>query len=174
MPRAYGRPMASTSLTPLRLIPLTFCLLGALGDTLRLPAPVGAEISVPFLTIAVYFWTVYRPDLLSPLAVLPCALIADLLAGLPLGVTPASLLICMGLILTQRRFLSAEPFLMLWGGYVAMSVMFHTLLWLFMSLFSWHIFTTVPLMARAGLGIALFPAMAAVFLLVNRRLLDRL
>ena len=100
------------------LVPLLTGLAAALLDLLPLPDAAPRSLA-PFLTVCVvYFWTVYRPDLLPPLAVFVVGLALDAAGGLPLGLTALCLLIARALLMPGQRFLLRQPFPVVWAGFL--------------------------------------------------------
>ncbi len=75
-----------------------------------------------FFLIPVYYWLVYRPDLLPVWILLFIGLFYDALLYNSLGIT--SLLLVVSSILSQRlrRFLSSPRFLFIWGGFIVYSL----------------------------------------------------
>jgi len=67
--------------------------------------------------IAVYHWTVFRPELLPSPAVFVIGLFLDLLSGGPAGINTVVLLLVYGVVLSQRRFLFGKSFAVVWIGF---------------------------------------------------------
>src|SRR5882757_800049 len=81
-----------------RFVPTATILILALLSVLPLRFPDYAAVA-PLLALAgIYYWTIYRPNLLPPAAVFLCGLVLDLLSGAPLGV--AALVFLLGSVLT--------------------------------------------------------------------------
>ena len=68
-------------------------LLAAVISVLPLQIPGFAALTPGFTLMAVYHWTIYRPDLLPPAALFGIGLADDLLAGSPIGCRRAVLLL---------------------------------------------------------------------------------
>src|SRR5258708_2092944 len=85
-------------------IPTLTTIILLTASVLPLHVPDYAAVA-PLLALAgVYYWTIYRPELLPPFAVFIVGLVFDLLSGAPLGVTPLLLLLARTLVLSQRRY----------------------------------------------------------------------
>lgn len=98
---------------------LTLCLLGL--SLLPIPVP-GVNAVSPLLTImAVYHWTVTRPELLPAYAVFLIGLAHDVLAATPVGLFAVVLLSVYGIVIWQHRFLSGKSFGIVWLGYALVS-----------------------------------------------------
>ena len=98
----------------------------------RLP---GFATVVPMLPlISVYYWSIYRPDLLpAPLAFL-IGIATDIVWGTPLGVTSLIFLVVQFLVSSQRRFFLTRPFLTAWWGFVLVGTVASLCQWLLISM----------------------------------------
>ena len=81
----------------------------------RLPA--FAEVTPAFAVMAVFYWTIYRPERLPYVATFGIGVLQDLLAGTPLGMTALLLLVVQGVVASQRTFFRGKPFLVIWWGF---------------------------------------------------------
>src|SRR5881396_112738 len=104
-----------------RLLPILTTILAALVTILPLRAPGYAALTPAFTLMAVYHWTIYRPDLLPPLALFLIGVIQDLLAGAPAGVTALLLLLVRAIVLRRRRYFMNRPFPFLWAGFAVLT-----------------------------------------------------
>src|SRR5580658_3360563 len=87
-----------------RLLPIATTLIAAVISVLPVRIPGYAALTPVFTLMAAYHWTIYRPDLLPPLALFAVGLTEDLLAGAPLGVSALLLLLARTAVLSHRRF----------------------------------------------------------------------
>ena len=76
-----------------RLLPIVSTLLATVISIQPAHIPGDAALTPAFALMAVYHWTIYRPDLLPPLALFLVGITQDLLAGGPRGVTALVLLL---------------------------------------------------------------------------------
>ncbi len=67
--------------------------------------------------MAVYHWTIYRPDLLPPIGLFAVGLAQDLLAGAPVGVGALVLLLARAAVLRYRRYFINRTFPFVWTGF---------------------------------------------------------
>ena len=67
------------------LIPVTLSLLLVLGAILPLPVPYYSVVAPALPLMAVYYWSVYRPDLMPHVAVFIIGVLVDIFAGTPIG-----------------------------------------------------------------------------------------
>lgn len=111
------------------LMPLitTFCIVVIAAVPTRLPL---LTLVLPSLTlIAVYYWTVYRPDLMGAVVILALGLLQDLLVGGPPGVTAFVLLLVYLAVVSQRRFFHGRSFGLVWWGFMLISTGAVALTW---------------------------------------------
>ncbi len=100
------------------LIPVTLSLLLVLVAILPLPVPYYSVVAPALPLMAVYYWSVYRPDLMPHVAVFIIGLLVDIFAGTPIGVNALVLLLVQVVVAAQRRLLVGKSFWMLWLGFL--------------------------------------------------------
>src|SRR5271156_686555 len=105
-----------------RMLPVATTLFAALISGLPVHIPGYAALTPVFTLMAAYHWTIYRPDLLPPLALFTIGLTADLLAGSPVGVNALLLLLTRGAVLGQRRYFVNRTFPFVWTGFSLLTV----------------------------------------------------
>ncbi len=105
-----GGPMAralmprDTSLGD-RLVPFLSTLCFVLVSVVPVQIPGFAAVTPSFALMAVFHWTIYRPDLLPLTAVFVLGLLLDLLNGTPyLGVAALTLILARTAVLNGRRY----------------------------------------------------------------------
>src|SRR5580698_9282591 len=97
---------------PGRLVPFLTTLLFAFFSVVPLNLPGFAVVMPAFALMAVFHWTVYRPDLLPLSAVFGIGLFLDLLNGTPfVGLSALIFLLARTAVLGQRRLFFERPFL---------------------------------------------------------------
>ncbi len=101
-----------------RVVPFGLTLILMLFAMTPTYIPGLSHVTPMYALIAVYFWSVYRPDLLGYGAVFGIGLLEDLLAGTALGSGALILLLCQKIVLHQRKFFNAKPFGITWLAFV--------------------------------------------------------
>jgi rod shape-determining protein MreD len=153
-----------------RLAPLLTGLLAVLVDLLPLPDPA-PETLAPLTTVCViYFWTLYQPDLMTPLAVFVVGLVLDAAGGMPLGLTALSFLIVRSALLTGQRFLVAQPFVVIWACFALVVTAVGAVRWLLASLWWSHLFAVQPILLEAVLTVAIYPVIGWLLARVHHHL----
>jgi rod shape-determining protein MreD len=95
---------------------------------LHIPALHAVAPALPL--IAVFYWTLYRPDLLPAIAVFAAGLLQDILFGLPLGVSAVMLVLVHAAVTTQHRFFLGKSFGVVWLGFSLVAAAALALAWL--------------------------------------------
>lgn len=122
--------------------------------------------------MAVYYWTIHRPDLLRPAFSFGLGVMQDLLGGTPLGSTALVYVLVCWLILTRRRFFLSTGFMMLWVGFGLVVFGAAGLSWVSHSILQAALLPVAPVLVQALLTAALFPLFAWLFIKVHRAFLQ--
>jgi rod shape-determining protein MreD len=122
-----------------------------------------AALTPAFTLMAVYHWTIYRPDLLPPLLLFTIGAIQDLLSGGTPGVTALLLLLVRPILLSARHHFVGRSFPLIWAGFTALTGGAMLFLWALQSLLSAQLVEFRSVVFRAVLTVSIFPV--ASFLL---------
>lgn len=121
----------------------------------------GFAAIVPQLALmAVFHWTVFRPDLLPTMAVFVLGLLQDSLSGAPLGLNTAVFLTIYGLVLGQRRFFLGKSFFVEWLGFSIICAGATLQAWVLLSAFHVHFMDVAPLTFQFLMSCAFYPLLA--------------
>ena len=107
--------------------------------------------------MAVYHWTIYRPDLLPPIGIFAVGLAQDLLVGAPVGVGALVLLLARAAVLRYRRFFINCTFPFVWTGFTLLSAAAMLLWWALECAVQFSLFDLRSTVFRTVLTIAVFP-----------------
>lgn len=133
--------------------------------------PSAAVVKPYLLLAAVYYWTIYRPNLIPAMFVFALGLLSDLIAGQPyVGVTALILLTVQFVLRDQRLYMMGQPFLMLWLGYGMTCIGAGVVFWLVFTVLSFSINPALPMVYAVLISILIFPFLALIFHLINRLL----
>jgi rod shape-determining protein MreD len=151
-----------------RFLPTVTILILALLSVLPLRFPDYAAVA-PLLALAgLYYWTIYRPELLPPAAVFLCGVVLDLLSGAPLGIAALVFLLTRVVVLPQRRFFVDRLFPFVWGGFTLLAAGVIAFLWLLGSVLSGVVLDMRAATLQWVLTVASFPAVAYLLVRVQR------
>ena len=140
-----------------RLLPIATTLLATVISIQPAHIPGYAALTPAFTLMAVYHWTIYRPDLLSPFALFLVGITQDLLAGVPPGVTALVLLLTRAVVLRHRRHFVNRPFPFVWTGFTMLSGVAMLFLWTFHCLLDGVLVDFRGTVFRVVLTISMFP-----------------
>ena len=140
-----------------RLLPIVSTLLATVISIQPAHIPGDAALTPAFSLMAVYHWTIYRPDLLPPLALFLAGITQDLLTGVSPGVTALVLLLARALVLRQRRHFVNRPFPFVWAGFTVLTGGAMLFFWTLYCLLDGMVVDFRGTVFRAVLTISMFP-----------------
>ena len=145
---------------------LTFMLvfLGAVPLHLAAFGPVAPLYDL----IAIYYWAVYRSDLMPFSVIFLVGLLHDAITGAPLGIHSFIFLMSAWVAFSQRRFLAGKSFFVLWSGFLIVAALAMVLEWLVSSALSATLMPAAPVLFRTLLTAAVFPPVAWCLIQVHR------
>ncbi len=146
-----------------RALPIVSTIIAAIVSILPLRIPGYAALTPAFTLMAAYHWTIYRPDLLPPLALFTVGLTEDLLVGAPTGVSALLLLLVYTVVLSYRRYFVNRTFPFVWSGFTILAVGAMLGLWALHCVLDATLLDFRVTIFRTVLTIAIFPV--ASFLL---------
>jgi rod shape-determining protein MreD len=140
-----------------RLLPVATTLLAAVISVLPVQIPGYAALTPVFTLMAAYHWTIYRPDLLPPIALFAVGMTEDLLAGSPVGVNALLLLLTRVAVLGYRRYFINRNFPFVWSGFTLLAAVAMFGLWGLHCVLDLSLLDFRNAVIRAALTIAMFP-----------------
>lgn len=159
---------------PGRLVPFLTTVLFAFFSIVPLNLPGFAVVMPAFALMAVFHWTVYRPDLLPWSAVFVTGLLLDLLNGTPyVGLSALVLLLSRAAVMGQRKFFVNRNFTIVWLGFLALAIGVFVLSWALVCAVRGALIDLRPFIFQAVLTIACYPAASYVLARLQRAFLVR-
>ena len=151
---------------------IVYALMGILFvlNVTAISYPFAGVLQAPFLIMAIYYWSVFRPTLLPFWLVFIVGILVDLLSALPVGMTAFLFIIVRWLVVDQRRFLMGQPFIMMWSGFVVVLLIVALLEWLLFGLVLKDMQSAEPAVVFVALGSALFPVVSIILHLSHKLL----
>ncbi len=150
--------------------PMALSILLVFLTVLPVPIPGFAAVTPAMTLIAVYYWTIYRPDLLPAVGVFAIGFLLDAMSGTPLGVSPLVLLGVQFAVGSQRRFFYGATFLVEWWGFMLIAPGALAAAWILSSLYFGAWIPLRPLGFELLLTVALYPLLTGLFGRLNRHL----
>ena len=122
--------------------------------------------------IVIFYWTVYRPDLVPPFVLFLIGLIDDVVMGTPLGLMACVFVLLYGVTLTQRQFFIGKPFYVTWLGFSIISAFCICLIWVLVALFAGRLGIVITPFIKYTITLLLFPSAAWLLVRIQRYLVD--
>ena len=104
-----------------QLVPASLVLILVVLQALPWHLPGLAEAMPALPMIAIYYWSVYRPDLLVPSVAFATGLVNDIVLGAPIGISSLAFLVIQGMTASQTRFFNGKSFLVIWSGFALLA-----------------------------------------------------
>lgn len=147
------------------LVPVATTFVFVLIGQLPLPVPFLNDVAPAFALMSLYYWLVFRPDLMPYAAVFGLGIVQDAVAGAPLGLYALVYLLVQALVLNQRRFIVGKPFWVFWSAFALVAPTAACAAWLLASVARGTLLAPGTAVVGLVMTIILFPAIA--WLLVN-------
>ena len=151
------------------LVPVATTFLFVLIGQLPLPVPLLSDVAPAFALISLYYWIVFRPDLMPYAAVFGLGIVQDAVAGAPFGLYALIYLLVQALVLNQRRFIVGKPFWVFWIGFAMVAPVAAFATWMLASLLRGTLLAPGTAFVALVMTIILFPAIAWLLVHAQRR-----
>lgn len=159
---------------PARFVPFLTTLLFAVISVVPLNLPGSAVVTPAFALMAVFHWTVYRPEWMPLSAVFAIGLLLDLLNGTPyVGLSAIALLCARTAVLGRRRLFVNRTFPVVWLGFCAVAAATFAFFWIFVSLLHGATLGVRPFVFQAILTVACYPVGSYVLAWAHRAFVAR-
>jgi rod shape-determining protein MreD len=139
------------------LVPVgvTLMLLLLTAIPTRIPGLSGIIPMLPLM--GVYYWAIYRPDLLPAWSAFLIGLLYDIIGGTPLGVNALVLLSVQGIAAGQRRFFLGKSFMVAWWAFGLLAAAAAGATWLLVTILYGRALDASPVIFDYLLTMGLFP-----------------
>lgn len=154
-----------------RMTPVAMTLLLVVINVLPTQIPGFARVTPLLALIAIYHWTIYRPDLMPAVAIFMIGAFQDLMTGTPPGVHALVFLVVYGAVVSQRRFLVGKSFVITWLGFAVVGGAATLLIWMLVSAFYFSLLDPRALAYQYLLTLGVFPVLGWAFLQWQRAFL---
>jgi len=152
------------------ILPFFVTLLLIMLAMVPLRVPLLSPVIPSLPLIAVYYWSVYKPNLMPVWAIFLIGLFHDLLAASPAGVGILSLLLVYGMVEGMRRLLVGAGFLAIWLVFVPVAAASSLVAWLLTCLIQTQLLDLEPTLFRFLATIAGYPCLAWILSQMQRTL----
>ena len=149
-------------------VPATSTMVLVLPFVVPVGLPAAASVTPVITFMAVFYWTVYRPDLLPAPVVFLTGLIHDILLGGPIGLFLLAFLATYWVTLTQRNAFIGKPFVLAWLGFAVIAAGAFLLMWIVTCLLAARLVLTPDPLFQYGVTAASFPLATWLFVRLHR------
>jgi rod shape-determining protein MreD len=153
------------------LFPLGLALVAIVFSATPLYLPGYGAVVPNFALMAVFYWSIYRPDLLPAAVAFAIGLIQDAMMGTPVGLNAVVLLGVQGIVVTQRRFFQDKAFAVIWSAFAFVAFGAGIVSWLLAVLFGGGLIGPWPAFFSASLTFALYPIVGWVLARIHHAVL---
>lgn len=152
-------------------VPMLLTLLLVLLGSLPFALPYFSILCPLFAVMSVYYWSIYRPDLMPLGAAFLIGFFVDVLSGGPMGLMALVLVLVQAMVASQRRAFLGKSFAVGWWGFGLVATGAVLLSWLISSVFFTQVLDPLPAIGQLTVSIAVYPLMLLLFGSVQRTLL---
>jgi rod shape-determining protein MreD len=145
------------------IIPLGLSLILVIVSALPFYMPGYGPIAPNIAIMAVFYWTIYRPDLFPVAAAFAVGLWQDALVGTPLGLYALLMVLAHTVVATQRRFFQGKSFPVVWWAFAMVAAGAALALWLATMALNLVYVDPSPAVFQFLLTAAAFPFLTWVF-----------
>lgn len=130
----------------------------------------GGQVPSPLLAlVAIYFWCLVRPDLMTPSASFAIGLLEDVLSGGPPGVWTLAFVLTYALVARQRDSFASLSGLAAVVGFASASAFCCFVAWATIGLLSWRVPHLAPIVGELAMTVLFYaPTMVVVSRLHHR------
>lgn len=153
-----------------RAFPVTSTVLLMLASNAPFGIPDQASLLPAVAVVAVFFWSVFRPSGMPPVAVFLIGLLLDLMGWLPIGTGVVTLLLVHAFCLRWRRGMARQGFLAIWLAFAGFATGAAAVTWGLVALLDLRPLPLGPAAFQAVLTTALYPGLAIPFAHAHRDL----
>lgn len=139
-------------------------------SVLALPLPYAGSVRPCLVLMAVYYWSIYRPTLVPPFLCFGAGLLMDILSGMPMGANALVLVAVQWIVRSQRRFLMAQPYKVLWALFGLVTVLACGIIWALFGALNRKWMPLPPLGGTIVASVLLFPLVSRLLIFVHRML----
>lgn len=152
--------------------PFLTTLVALLAVSAPLGLPAAAELRLAIVFACVFFWTVFRPGAMPPLAVFVLGLLCGLLGRAPLGLDMLVLLGMQGVALKLRRILERQGFVRVWVAFAACATNAALATWFATMALTLRMLPAAPAVALALIAVGIYPLVAFPLARAHRTLAE--
>lgn len=157
--------------TARQALPVALALVLVLVSALPASLPVFRETAPAWVLIAVFHWSVHRPNLMPVQAVFLIGLLQDLLLGSPLGIGALIYVLIRGTAGRMAQLAAGRGFIGLWLTFALAAAAAFLVRYVIMVLWHAQLIAPVPSLLQWLVTVGVYPLVAWAFVRVQKGLL---
>lgn len=146
-------------------IPALVTTLLVLAELLPLGLPYFGTVAPGLGVLAIFYWSIWRPDLMPASFVFAIGLVHDLAAGIPLGLTALVYVATHWLCISQRQVLLRTSFPVGWAAFALVALGGSLLQWVLATIYHLRLIAPQPVLVQMVETVIVYPA---VYWLLSR------
>lgn len=150
-----------------RLLPLVSAVLLMLISYVPIYFGLFNNIRADLGLVAIYFWMLNRSDLFDLKSVVFMGLLDGSLSSTAFGLSLFAYLLMYVLMINLRKFFSGRPFVVIWYGFMAMSLVVCLIKWLLATIYYGQFLPMTSLMFSYLQGAAVYPLVSMLLALLQ-------
>ncbi|MGE5503558.1 MAG: rod shape-determining protein MreD [Actinomycetota bacterium] len=139
------------------LVPFAITLALLLVTMIPTHIPGFAAVAPMLPLMGVYYWAIYRPDLLPAWAAFLIGVLYDVAGGTPLGVNALVMLLVQGVAASQRKFFLGKSFAVTWWAFGLLTAGAVGMAWLLVSMLDGRTVDPAPVIFEYLMTLSVFP-----------------
>ena len=125
-----------------------------------------------FGLMCIYFWMLHRPDLFGIGAIVVMSVVASVVSSSVLGSAFVVYLVMYVLIYNMQKLFNAKSFVVIWYGYMALSLVAMFVKWIVVSIYYNEFLPISMLMLGYFMGIIWYPMISIVLAFVQNKFIQ--
>lgn len=130
--------------------------------------PSFSHISPTLVLGGVFYWSIYRPDLLPVVVVFLLGLFQDVMTSQMLGTNALVLVLVYGVCQWQRRFFFKRSFVIMWWGLMMVTVALSCAKWFLSMVVYGQVLSPLPVFFQVLSTIAVYPLVSFLCSVIHR------
>ncbi len=155
-----------------KLLPLLSTIVFLLLAYVPLNVVVFSNIRPDLGLVCIYFWMLHRPDLFSLASIVVLGLLDGAISSALSGASLLAYLVMYVLIFNTQKFFNAKSFVVVWYGFMAISLATLLVKWLVVSVYYSRFLPISMLMFSYLIGVALYPLISMILAFIQNRFIQ--
>jgi len=143
--------------TARNLTPMFLCFVLVVASALPMNLPGYGRVAPNLALIAIYYWAIFRPDLVPLSGAFAIGLFQDVLGGTALGLQALAMVLVHQAVVSQQRFFAGKSFLVVWWAFAMTALAAAAVIWIATMLLNLTLVSPTPVLFQFLLTVAFCP-----------------